>query len=119
MEGDNDLGSMRFVPSFAPHTSVLPRATGDGIDAPRCGLRELRVSVHALYADLPARQGVGIRTLSHVGLLVGLIGGIGYGAERVEAPDFLLSGGVIQQGVDGTQIAMAGALWSQVDDFGL
>jgi hypothetical protein len=34
MEGDNDLGSMRFEPSFAPHTGVVPRATGDGIDAP-------------------------------------------------------------------------------------
>jgi hypothetical protein len=35
MEGDNDLGSMRFEPSFASHTGVVPRATGDGIDAPR------------------------------------------------------------------------------------
>jgi hypothetical protein len=52
VEGDNDLGSMRFKPSFAPHTSVLARAASDGIDAPRCGIRELGVSVHALYADL-------------------------------------------------------------------
>ena len=54
-----------------------------------------------------------------MGFLGGLIGGIGYGAERVEAPDFLLSALAVERGVDGTQIAMAGALWSQVDDFGL
>ena len=37
MEGDNDLGSMRFEPSFAPHTGVGPRATADGIDTPTAG----------------------------------------------------------------------------------
>src|SRR3712207_8905467 len=48
--------STRFVAYLAPHPGVLPRAAADGIDAPRCELRELREGLHALRAYLPARD---------------------------------------------------------------
>src|SRR3712207_9383521 len=75
VEGACDLGSTRFDLYLAPHTGVLPRAAAEGIDAPGYGLRELRVGSYALCADFPARQGVRIRTLHHVGPLLRLIGG--------------------------------------------
>src|SRR3712207_6583491 len=105
-----DLGSTRFDLYLAPHTSVLARAAADGIDAPGYGLRELRVGSYALCADFPARQGERIRTLHHVDLLVGLIGGVGQDAEQVEAPDPLLSAFVVERGVGDAQIAVGGAL---------
>src|SRR5919112_3408679 len=118
-EGLDHLVSTRFDLYLAPHTGVLARAAGDGIDASRCELSQLRVGLHALRADLPARQSECSRTLRHVGLLGGLICGVGYCAKQVEAPDPLLAALVVERGVGEAQIAVGGPSWSQVDDFAL
>src|ERR687898_836715 len=82
-EGLDHLVSTRFDLYLAPHTGVLARAAAYSIDTLRWGPRELGEGVHALCADFPARQGERLRTLGHVGLLGGLIGGVGYDAEEV------------------------------------
>jgi hypothetical protein len=100
VEGVDHLCSTRFEALFAPDTRVLPRAATDGV-LPRCWARRelIRVGFQALYADLPARQSERLRTLGYVGLLGGLIGGVGYCAKQVEAPDPFLSALVVERGV--------------------
>jgi hypothetical protein len=117
VEGDYDLVSTPFVLHLAPNTDVLARAADDGIDDPRCGLKELGVGARALCADLTARQGECISTLGHVGLLVGLVGGVGRDAEEVKAPDPLLRVLFVEWGVDDAHIALGGASRAEVDDF--
>src|SRR3712207_4609151 len=88
VEGAYHPVATRFEAYLAPRTSVLVRAAGDGIDAPRRDvLGELGVAVQALCGDLPARQAKGNRTLRHVGLLAALLGGVCLHAERVQTPD--------------------------------
>src|SRR5215212_7605405 len=83
------------------------------------GPRELRVGSQALCADFRARQGVCNRSLRHVGLLVGLIGGVGQNGEQVHASDSLLSALVVKRGVGNAHSALAWPFWSWVDDFAL
>jgi hypothetical protein len=101
------------TPAYFPVPQLMASTPLDGDSG------SLGVGVHALYVDFPARQGVRDRTLRHVGLLVGLIGGVCYDAEQVEAPHFLGCALVVERGVEDAHIAVGGPFWFQVDGLDL